>query len=164
LGLSLYLAAPPAAAAVVGIATEDPATQADLVIVGRVERTRCEWTAARDLIVTRALVRVEEVVRGAHARRRVIVETDGGEIGEVGFHVTDSAKLRDGQRVVLFLTESRAAGERQVRRVHAEAQGAYEVGEDGIARKGGFHAVAHRDRVDYEVPLADLLARVRSVR
>ncbi len=162
--LTLLMSAGIAHASLVPLSTEDLARSAPLVVRGTVEETRSRFTPDGSLIVTFSAVRVEETYRGSHPRRRLVVETEGGEVGDVGLVVTDAAVLKEGDRVVLFLAPGRSATGRSVYRVVGEAQGAYRVGDDGVARKDGFHVEGDPSIVDFEIPLADLARRAREAR
>lgn len=156
--------APPARATVVPLATGELARASALVVRGVVEETRARWTLDRSKIVTWAAIRVEEVCRGSHSRRRLVVEVEGGEVGGIGLKVTDVPTLAAGDRVVLFVERATADTGRAIHRVVGDAQGAYRVDPDGIARKDGFHIAGDPSLVDWEIPLADLVRRAKEAK
>lgn len=162
--LALVAAAPPARAIVVPLSTEELARAASLVVRGTVEETRSRFTLDRSKIVTWAAVRVEEVSRGRYSRRRLVVEVEGGEVGGIGLKVTDVPTFAAGERVVLFLESATADTGRAIHRVVGDAQGAYRLGPDGVARKDGFHVMGDASLVDWELPIADLLRRAKEAK
>ena len=161
---AVVLAAPLLHATVVPLRTEDIARQSSLVVRGVVEETRSRFTTDRSRIVTWAAVRLEETYRGAYSRKRLVVETEGGEAEGIGLVVTDVPRLAKGDRVVLFLEPATADTGRTVFRVVGDAQGAYRVGPDGLARKDGFHPMGDASLVDWEIDVAELGRRARDAR
>jgi hypothetical protein len=161
---ALLLAIPPRALATVEAQSTEALTRsASVVVIGRVERVECRFTAGHAAIVSLASVVIEEALKGTHPRRRIVVETLGGEIGRVGMRATDAARLQTGQRVLLFLTP---AGTREGHRVHeivGQAQGAFRL-ENGVARKDPVCAIGNTEVIDWEIAVDDLLAKIRKAR
>jgi hypothetical protein len=154
----------PCRAAVVPLSTEEIVRASRLAVRGVVEETRSRWTDDRSTIVTWVAIRIEETYRGAHPRRRLIVEVEGGEVDGIGLAVTDVPSFEKGGRVVVFLEPLESATGRARYRVVGDAQGAYRVGPDGVARKDGFHVLGDASIVDRELPLEDLARRARETR
>ena len=61
------------------------------------------------VIVTQALVEVEESLKGAPAQV-LPVDVEGGTIGEMTLSVSDMPTLRSGERAVFFLNAATASG------------------------------------------------------
>jgi hypothetical protein len=101
--LAALLSASPADGSVLqGLALEELAAEADRIVLGRVlfsesflKRDGQIWTWHR--------IEVEREIRGsAPDEREVIVETMGGQLGEIGMRVEGEATFRLGERVVVF--------------------------------------------------------------
>jgi hypothetical protein len=167
-GLMLFLSLVPASALMLGISTEELTRSAELVVSGNVESVEPSWTADGKSIVTRAIVVINETVKGQAQSDRVVVEHEGGEVGGVGLKVSDIAPLVKGSHVVLFLKggASRAplSAQGATQRVYhlvGKSQGKYTVGEDGIARKNGFSLMGGEGAVDNNISRQELIEKVR---
>ena len=159
--LAIGTLAPNAVATVVAMSTAQLTQASSLVVVGRVARTEARWTPDHQRIVTVAAVIVDDVLKGQWGRRRVLVEHEGGEVGDMGLVVTDTPSLAKGERVVLFLTEGREERGKKIHRVVGEIQGKYQVDERGVAKKGDMDAVGDLSQVDFELPFEQLVATIR---
>ena len=62
------------------------------------------------LIVSRILLEVNEVLKGSDGERTLIMNLEGGTVGELTMHVSDLPKLSAQERGVFFLDET-APGE-----------------------------------------------------
>ena len=110
LPLLLLLAALPAWATSMFKLDVPGLTQAsDLVVRGTVVRQEARWTEDKRRIVTETEVEVLEVLKGSPGATAIKVVQPGGEVGEVGQHVSGTAQFRDAEHVVLFL-EQRGPG------------------------------------------------------
>lgn len=151
----------PAFATVVAMSTAELTEASNLVVVGRVARTHAQWTPDHQRIVTLVAVLVDDVVKGQWGRRRIIVEHEGGEVGDMGLLVTDTPNFAKGERVVLFLTPSREERGQTIHHVVGEVQGKYQVDEHDVAKKKGIDAVGDVGRIDFELPFDELIAKIR---
>jgi hypothetical protein len=170
-GLVLFLFHAPLGALMLGISTEELTKSAELVVSGNVESVESSWTADGKSIVTRAIVVINETVKGQAQGDRVVVEHEGGEVGGVGLKVSDIAPLVKGSDVVLFLkggasrTPLSAQGATQrVYHLVGKSQGKYTVGDDGIARKSGFSVMGGEGAVDNNISRQELIEKVRSAK
>ncbi|MBI1852862.1 MAG: hypothetical protein HYR85_21180 [Planctomycetes bacterium] len=150
-----------ASATVVALSTAELTEASSLVIVGRVARTQAQWTPDHQRIVTLAAVLVDDVVKGQWGRRRVIVEREGGEVGDMGLLVTDTPSFAKGERVVLFLTPAREERGQTIHHVVGEIQGKYQVDERDVAKKKDIDAVGDVGQIDFELPFDELIAKIR---
>jgi hypothetical protein len=77
------------------------------VVVASVERVRPEYRRNEfgdELIVSRADLRVTESLKGRSADgETVVVEVEGGTIGDVTLHVSDLPAIAAGENAVFFL-------------------------------------------------------------
>lgn len=81
---------------------EEITAKANLIVLGRVERSEAGWSDDGRIIVTRATVSVERALKGG-PRARVEVETPGGRVGDVGMIAAGAPVFHVGDRLVLFL-------------------------------------------------------------
>jgi len=160
----IVLFSQPALAIMIGLSTEQLTKASQTVIMGQVEDVNSQWNEAGDRIVTRATVAVEEIIRGDLNEGQVVVEYEGGEVGEIGLKVSDSPSLKKGENVILFLEPNEETRGGLIRKIVGKAQGKYSIGEDGIARKLGFEVVRGKDVIDNSLPVNELVDRIRAVK
>ena len=140
---ALCLAAMPAAASTfVHLSQQEMVAQADAVIQGKVVEVASFWSESGRIIVSEAMVEVEEVLLG-QAPATVTVRTFGGQVGDIRVEAHGFPRFAKNERVILFL--------------QAEP-------EDGSIRvlgyqEGHFRIVTRRDRVTLAVPMVDENAR-----
>ncbi|MGB5503476.1 MAG: hypothetical protein WBM75_13840 [Polyangiales bacterium] len=163
--LALLSAAPADGSVVQGLELEELTAEADRIVLGRVlfsesflRRDGQIWTWHR--------IAVEREIRGnAPDEDEVIVETMGGQIGEIGMRVEGEASFQLGERVLVFVhgggpysafrTVGMAQGVMRVRRaqgvdtVHQSREGLMLVRRDAQGRlKRNFGAVPQPERLD----------------
>jgi hypothetical protein len=147
-----------------GLSTEELARASDIVVVGEIESVDPMWNSAGTAIVTRVSLVIEEVVRGKASQQHIAIEYEGGEIGDVGMKVSDSASLTKGEKVLLFLKPDKNRKDVRVHRIVGKGQGRYTIGEDGIARKRGFALLYGGEAVDNGISVDRLIEKIRSVK
>ncbi|NLG27185.1 MAG: hypothetical protein GX557_04705, partial [Chloroflexi bacterium] len=75
------------------------------IVVGVVRELDSRWLSDQSQIVTDARIEVQEVVAPADAALdEVVVVVPGGTVGKVSQESEDTARLREGQRLLLFLS------------------------------------------------------------
>jgi len=142
--------------------TEELAKSSDLIILGEVEEVSSRWSGDGKTIITRALVVTGEVMKGAAAETRIVVEYPGGEIGTSGLKVLDVSPLRKGEKVVLFLSAVGLENGRTVYAMVGKGQGKYSIDDNGVARKGGFTVLkGEATSIDYTISLDSLREKIR---
>jgi len=154
----------PALAIMIGLSTEQLTKASETVIIGQVADVASQWNQDGSSIVTRATVGVAEVIKGDLNKDEVIVEYEGGEVGEIGLKVSDSPSLIKGENVILFLESKKETRGGLIQKIVGKAQGKYSIGEDGIARKMGFKVIEGKDVIDNSLPVNELLDRIRAVK
>jgi hypothetical protein len=105
------------------VRVEELLTRSRHVVLGEPLETYCAWEKIgnRKHIVTYTRVRVHELLSGADPKQdELLVRTLGGRMGELGELVHGEARLRVGDRGVLFMAPTR-----DVLAVTAMAQGHY---------------------------------------
>jgi hypothetical protein len=146
-----------------GLSTEELTRSSEIVIEGTVNDVAAEWSKDGKTIISRSTVIPTNVIKGKIAQE-ITVELDGGEIGDIGFHVSDVEPLRKGEKVILFLKtgESRRGG--NAFKIVGNAQGKYSIGKDGIARKRGFSVITGEEKIDNNIPVEELVDKIRRVK
>jgi hypothetical protein len=154
----------PSSAIMEGISTEELTRSSDIVVDGDVIDSRAFWSSDGKTIITRAVVRMREVIRGKLVQKRIVVEYDGGEIGQTGLMVSDMATLKKGERVILFLRAGKSRRGGNAFQIVGKGQGKYLIGADNIARKRGFTVLRGRELIDNDIPVDILKDKIRRVR
>jgi hypothetical protein len=162
LGLSLFCT--DSSAVMQGMSTADLTRASDLVIEGDVTDVSAFWSRDGNSIISRATISQSYVIRGQTSRKRITVEYEGGEIGDTGFRVSDVAPLKVGERVILFLRSGASRINGNVFTIVGKGQGKYTVGSDGIARKGGFSVIQENEVIDNNIPVSDLIDKIRNTK
>ena len=169
--MMLFLFNAPLGALMMGISTEELTRSSELVVSGQVESVESSWTADGKSIVTRAVVLINETVKGQAQGDRVVVEYEGGEVGGTGLKVSDMSPLLKGSDVILFLKSgmskaplSKQGQQQKTYHLVGKSQGKYTVGEDGIARKDGFSIMSGEQKVDSNISRQELVNKIRGVK
>ncbi len=149
-------------ALMLGLSTEKLTRDAHLVVTGDVEDTRSEWTPDKKSIVTKAVISVQEVIKGSTVEKKILVLYPGGEVGDIGMKVSDEAPLRKGERVLLFLSPDNQFSNGSAYKISGRAQGKYTIGDDLIARKRGFSVASGDGYMDTTIPLDALKEKIRN--
>ncbi|MEK6672692.1 MAG: hypothetical protein AABY42_04350 [Nitrospirota bacterium] len=147
-----------------GFSTEALTKESALIVTGEVEYTKSAWSKDGKTIITTASVIVADVIKGTTTTQRIIVEYEGGEVGEIGLRVSDVSPLAKGETVLLFLKPGMSKIDGAVHNITAKAQGKYVIDENRIARKSGFSVAGGGENVDYSMSLDKLIEKIRNVR
>ena len=86
----------------IALSTQQLTLQSDVVAVGTVSATQCEWNADKTRITTRVTIAVREFLKGGAGEQRITVLTPGGEIGDVGELYCGAARFQKDEEVVVF--------------------------------------------------------------
>jgi hypothetical protein len=78
------------------------ASDADAVVIARVDSRESYWSAGHEIILTRFELGITKVVKGAAPARMTLVE-EGGEVGNIGLRVSHGVDLAPGASYVLLL-------------------------------------------------------------
>ncbi len=126
------------------------ATQAELIVQGKVTARQSEWNADQTRIYTHVTLTVEQYIKGQQAEQTVVVTQLGGEVGEVGEVYSGAARFDENEEVLVFLNE-----DQQGRlRVTGNAQGKYSITRD---RETGERMVGENKQ------LSDLKAEIQRI-
>jgi len=147
----------------IGLSTEELAKSSDVIVRGMVESVQSEWSADGRTIITRASVLVDDVIGGKVTGNRVMVEYPGGEVDGIGLKVSDVSPLMEGEDVLLFLSPETERMGVFVRKMVGNAQGEYRIDRKGIARKRGFTLADRKDVIDNDIPVEELIGKIRAV-
>ncbi|HEU4402248.1 MAG TPA: hypothetical protein VFT43_09095 [Candidatus Polarisedimenticolia bacterium] len=100
------LACRPATAAVLPwLGLEEITAQAEVIVLGKVERLEGGWSDDGRIIVTRVTLAVEHPVKGG-PRERVVLEVPGGRVGDLAMVASGAPLFAPGERVIVFLEPS----------------------------------------------------------
>lgn len=100
---ALLFTSPADGSIVQGLELEELTAEADRIVLGRVVLSE-SFLRANGQIWTWHRIEVEREVRGtAPDEHEVIVETMGGQIGDIGMRVEGEASFQVGERVVVFV-------------------------------------------------------------
>jgi hypothetical protein len=124
--LCLVLAAPAAASTFVKMNMRELLAESAAVVQGEVLSVNSFWNETGMVIVTEALVRVEETVIG-DAPTVVRVRTFGGTVGGFTIEAHGFPEFRAGERLLLFVGDEEDGG---FARVAGYRQGQYRIGHD----------------------------------
>jgi len=160
-GLCLITSKP--AAIMRGMSTVELTRASDVAIEGEVKDVKSHWSSDGKIIVSRALIVNTRAIRGSVVQRQIIVEYEGGEVGGMGFRVSDVAPLEKGERVILFLRSGKSRINGNAFTIVGKGQGKYVVGNDGVARKGGFSVLQGTDVIDNNIPVDMLIDKIKRV-
>ena len=151
-------------AIMIGLGTEELTRGSESVIIGEVEDTETQWSKDGKTIFTKAFIVVNKIIRGRTLQKRITIEYEGGEIGDIGLKVSDVVPLEKGERVLLFLKSGKSRGDGFVYNIVGKAQGKYTIDKERVARKRGFSVTGGEDIIDNNIPLDELLKKIREVK
>jgi len=145
-------------ALMLGISTEQLTRESDAVVQGEVTEKTSHWSDDGRTILTTVRIVPAEVVRGRLDGQELVLEYEGGEVGDVGLKVSDSVSFEQGEHVLVFV-RMKSKG---LHEVVGRAQGKYTL-RQGLARKGGFSVHGPRDMVDDEIDVTVLKERIKRI-
>lgn len=123
--IALLLAAIPAAASTfLALSQDELIAQSDAIVQGRVLKVSSFWDKTGRVIVSEAMVRVEDTVKGT-APSVVIVRTFGGTVGSYTVEAHGFPKFAANDHLLLFLQNPGETAE-----VTAYRQGQYRIVRD----------------------------------
>lgn len=146
------------------MSTEELVKTSEIIVIGEVEDVKAQWSKDGKTIFTSASIVISDVIRGNIAQKKIIVEYEGGEVGDIGLRVSDVSPLSNGEKVILFLRSGKSKQEGVVHNIVGKAQGKYTIDNSGIARKSGFSIVSGEDVIDNNIPVDELIDKIRRVK
>ena len=129
---------------------EELTSQADSILIGKVEKIESRWNEEKTLIYTYVTISVKQhtkTLSGVGEVQEIIIKVRGGEVGDIGLRVSDTPQFRQGEEVFLFLKSETPT----VFRVAGLFQGKYTI-ENGIARNR---------MLGEEIPLDNLISQIK---
>lgn len=162
--MAVFYCGPKSAATMIPLSTENLTSESTLIIVGKVQHLKSEWSEDKKSIYTVATVTVEKTIKGKGADKKLKIIYEGGEIDGIGMRVSDIAIPDVGYRMLLFLKPAKS---RKLERLYTnvgKAQGQYKIGSDGIARKAGYLVEGTPKNIDNNIPLEVLIEKIKNVR
>jgi hypothetical protein len=134
----LLLAAPAYGSTFLHMSRAELAQKASAVVVGNVLSVESFWTKSGRIIVTEAMVEVEDAVLG-EAPSVVVVRTFGGTVNGYTVEAHGFPTFAKGDRLLLFLEKDQAAPD--ATRVLGYQEGMYRVGLDKAGREVAYPTV-----------------------
>jgi hypothetical protein len=162
--LSLSFFVSESVALMVGMTTEELTNESALIFEGVVEDTKSQWSKDGKTIITRVTVSYTELIKGKTKDRKVVVEYDGGVVGDTVLRVSDMADFQVGERVILFLSPGKSKKDGDVYSMVGKSQGKYTIDGEGIARKKGFSFVPGTGFIDNNLPADKLKEKIKKVK
>jgi hypothetical protein len=144
-----------------GMSTGELTRASDVVLEGEVKNVKTYWSKDGNTIFTRAIILDSYIIKGRVAQKQIIVEYEGGEIGDIGLRVSDVAPLRRGEKVILFLKSGKSKHDGHIFNIVGKGQGKYIIDKDGIARKRGFSIIHGEEVIDNDIPVGELIDKIR---
>ncbi len=156
----------------IGLSTEELTISSDLIVIGSIQGVESMWSEDGKIIISRAKIIVDSVIRGRSDKRILTVEYLGGEVGDIGLQVSDVKPLKQGENLLLFLEIGKRQrlssmplpNEDTYYSIVGNAQGRYTITPQGIAKKDGFSVVKGSESIDSEIPLEALVDKIRRVK
>lgn len=134
----------PVAGLIIPMTLPELVSKSELVVEGVVLATACRWRDdGSGIIVTDVLFAVEDCYKGEKPDQRLIVETEGGVIGDIGLIVEDTPIFRTGESAILFLSSPDENGSYRVTNLY---NGKYTV-VDNVVRETRLPVMRFRNQV-----------------
>ena len=144
-----------------GMSTKYLTRAADVILEGEVIDVRADWSKDGKTIITQATILESNIIKGKIIQKKIIVEYEGGEIGDIGLKVSDVAPLIKGEKVIMFLKVGKSKRKGSVLNIVGKGQGKYTIGSDSIARKRGFSITSGEQIIDNNIPVDVLIDKIR---
>jgi len=81
----------------------DLSNGADIIITGKVTGQTSSWNEDKTRIYTKAVIQVDEYLKGNNSGSTVTVKYLGGEVGEIGEMYSHTPRFEDKEEVLVFL-------------------------------------------------------------
>lgn len=160
--LALAVVAPAGASTFVALSQQELVAQSDAVVQGRVLEVNSFWSPSGRMILTEALVQVEERIAG-QAPTVVVLRTAGGTVGGYTVKAHGFPEFEAGDRLVLFLKNGSGVAE-----VTGYRQGQYQIVRDksgvemAVPSIGEGVRLLRKDGTEAAVPRAVRLDQLKS--
>ena len=122
---------------VIGQTFEQMARDTPLIVVAKAQESEARWDDDRRGISTWTNLQIIEVLKGK-APASLVVRQPGGEVGNIGAHVSGAARFAPGEEVLLFLEPPGDDAQKLI--VRGLSAGKVRLGKDALGRR-----VATRD-------------------
>lgn len=109
----------PSKGLIIELPFSDLVKASDLIVRGRVTKTEAYWGSLSwdpnsRIILTGVTVQITEFYKGRTDKNQIIIETEGGEIGDIGLWVEDMPRFEPNEEVIVFLSPQDSKGIRRV--------------------------------------------------
>jgi hypothetical protein len=126
------------------LSTEQLVDDSDVVVVGTVSATSSRWNADHRLILTDAIVSVENVLKGDKNLRQAKVTQVGGQVGDMTLQVSGSSSFISREKTLLFLKNG--------------LNGSFSI----IGGKQGKHLI-ETEKINSKIKLDDFVSQVEQI-
>jgi hypothetical protein len=87
---------------------------ADIILTGKVTQQVSSWNENKTRIYTKAVIQVNEYIKGNNFESSVTVKYPGGEVGEVGELYSHMPRFEDNEEVLVFLEKDKVSADYKV--------------------------------------------------
>jgi hypothetical protein len=87
---------------------------ADVILTGKVTQQVSSWNENKTRIYTKAVIQVNEYIKGNNFENSVTVKYPGGEVGEIGEMYSHMPSFMDNEEVLLFLKKDKMSTDYKV--------------------------------------------------
>lgn len=94
-----------ARALMVELSLEELSSEADAIIIGRVESTASHWNTEQTSIYTTVTVVIENKLKGLPTQDKVTIVVPGGEIDGITQLVSDTPAFEPGEEAIIFIEQ-----------------------------------------------------------
>jgi len=162
----------PAGGVMIKVPLADLVQGAQTIVQGRVLEVRSAWSLDNSLIVTLVSLQIQEILKGQAAAPTILIQTPGGQVGDLRLVVSDAPGFNVNETVLVFLKAISTRfspkisvlalqSEGPVYEVLEKAQGKYSIDAAGLAGKKGYDLLTAAGDNDAALPLSDLKARIK---
>ena len=82
---------------------QDLVIGSDVILIGHVTQQTASWNENQTRIYTKAIIQVDEYIKGNNTGGTVTVKYPGGEVGEIGEMYSHMPRFEDKEEVLIFL-------------------------------------------------------------
>ncbi len=82
---------------------QDLAIGSDVILIGQVTKQTASWNENKTKIYTKAIIQVDEYLKGNITEGTVTVKYLGGEVGEIGEMYSHMPRFEDKEEILIFL-------------------------------------------------------------
>jgi len=93
---------------------QDLTIGSDVILIGQVTQQTASWNENHTRIYTKAIIQVDEYLKGNNTEGTVTVKYLGGEVGEIGEMYSHMPRFEDQEDVLVFLKKNETGSDYKV--------------------------------------------------